>query len=265
MQNNVWEKVIVRTILYVLLSTGVFEAELPKNPITPVEAFQQMGEQQELPAFVFMDYKGTKRKPNRISLDSLMTSVKQKGSRVAELVDNAGDGIEPEDITHPKQFTYDIQLSRGINISDVFPVLEERDEFEEIYAMRDSLVNFAKSFIGHRYRWGGTSPKRGFDCSGFIYYMFDKVYDMKVPRNSREQAKVGEDITVNDLRKGDLVFFTRYLSRSTRVGHVGLVISDKGEYPVKFIHASSRRSGVKISEFSNIYVKRFKGARRYIN
>ncbi|MDF2633901.1 MAG: hypothetical protein K0R78_775 [Pelosinus sp.] len=115
------------------------------------------------------------------------------------------------------------------------------------------ITDLAKSFIGVPYKFGGTTPK-GFDCSGFVQYVFDKR-KIALPRAADEQYKVGKKIIQKDLRQGDLVFFSTYEKGASHCG----VYLEHG----KFIHASSH--GVMISRLDESYWKtRYLGARRVI-
>lgn len=115
----------------------------------------------------------------------------------------------------------------------------------------ESLVEFAEKFKGVPYQWGGNTP-RGFDCSGFVTYVF-KEFGVDLPRSSADQFYQGEKVT--DLIQGDLVFFTTYKKGPS---HAGIYIGDN-----KFIHASD--NGVEISSLNESYYKaRYLGAKRYI-
>lgn len=122
----------------------------------------------------------------------------------------------------------------------------------------DSLVNLALGLKGKPYRWGGKSLK-GFDCSGFVYYIFEKFgYDME--RSSRLQSSQGTEIALENVQKGDLLFFTGTNPQQKQVGHVGIVISEKGN-EVAFVHSSSN-GGVKVSELKGYYESRILFAKR---
>ena len=92
------------------------------------------------------------------------------------------------------------------------------------------IVRIAAGLIGAPYRYGGESPKRGFDCSGLVFYSFERM-GVKVPRTAAEQRRAAERITRSSLEPGDLVFFR---SSKGRVDHVGIYAGDG-----KFIHAPS--------------------------
>jgi cell wall-associated NlpC family hydrolase len=115
----------------------------------------------------------------------------------------------------------------------------------------DSLIAHAYTFIGKRYKKGGVTEK-GFDCSGYTMTVF-KEFGIRLPHTSAGQGLVGVDVTKNNIKKGDLILFRGRSRRSKRIGHVGIVISEKGE-PVRFIH-SSTSEGVRIDRLEFAYYK----------
>lgn len=121
----------------------------------------------------------------------------------------------------------------------------------------NNIIHRAKSFIGTPYRYGGTS-RRGIDCSAFMQKAY-QAEGIHLPRVSHQQAKMGMAVERNDLRKGDMIFFST--TSRYRITHVGMVVEVKdGE--VYFIHAASSK-GVSIAKLSNSYWnKRYRRARR---
>lgn len=114
------------------------------------------------------------------------------------------------------------------------------------------LVKVATGFIGAPYRFGGNSLK-GIDCSSFVQKIY-RIFDITLPRNAREQSKVGISISREDLTEGDLVFF--HTNRS--LGHVGIYIGNN-----EFVHASSKSKVVRIDSLdAPYYQKRFQRAVR---
>lgn len=127
--------------------------------------------------------------------------------------------------------------------------------------LADNILKEAYKHIGKKYVHGSKGPAT-FDCSGFTSYVY-KQNGMSITSWSKGQYTLGRPIDRNNLRKGDLVFFTSRSSGS-QVGHVGIVVSaDNATGNFKFIHASI--TGVKVSDFSGYYVPRYIGARRLIN
>lgn len=126
----------------------------------------------------------------------------------------------------------------------------------------DSLVSFAKSLEGTKYNYGSCSPDKGFDCSGFVYYVYSK-FEITLPRSSYLMIDEGREVKLENARKGDLIFFTGTDAEVRKAGHVGIIISEKGQ-PVEFIHSSSgKKSSVVITPMSSAhYQKRFLKVKR---
>ena len=115
------------------------------------------------------------------------------------------------------------------------------------------LRKTAYSFIGTRYRFGGTS-RSGLDCSAFVQKVFREL-EVNLPRTAREQFEVGNEVSPGDLKKGDLVFFHTYARFPS---HVGIYLGNN-----KMIHASSRDRRVVISTMDTPYYRaRYIGAKR---
>lgn len=123
-------------------------------------------------------------------------------------------------------------------------------------ADRQEIVRFARSFVGTPYRSGGTS-RNGVDCSGLIVAVY-REFDIRMPRTSLDQSRVGERVDRSKIKPADLVFFKT--SRSRPVSHVGIYVGDG-----KFIHASTSAHKVRIDRLNDDYFRhRFKGARRVV-
>ncbi len=118
----------------------------------------------------------------------------------------------------------------------------------QLPVLADSILERGMSLIGTRYRFGGTS-EAGFDCSGFIGYLFREEAGMNLPRSTREMINVDAPLVArNNLEPGDLLFFSTN-GRRGRVSHAGIYLGDN-----QFIHSSSRRSGgVRIDNLGDSY------------
>lgn len=118
-----------------------------------------------------------------------------------------------------------------------------------------TVIGYAKTLMGTRYRWGGTTSRGGFDCSGFTSHVFAK-HGVRLPRTSSSQSQAGQAVSRDGLKTGDLVFFKT--GRSSRVNHVGIYIGGG-----KFIHSSSGGGKVQINSLNDgYYNKRYAGGRR---
>jgi peptidoglycan DL-endopeptidase CwlO len=131
---------------------------------------------------------------------------------------------------------------------------------KEIYA--DSVVFYAKTLLGVPYKWAGNTTD-GFDCSGFVSYVYSH-FGIILPRSSADYASLGNQVSMDNCQKGDIILFCGTDNDLSTIGHVGIVITNPGE-PLCFIHSSSSKKnrGVIISEFKGTgYVNRYIGIRR---
>jgi cell wall-associated NlpC family hydrolase len=132
------------------------------------------------------------------------------------------------------------------------------EETKEVRVNKDSLVNFSKAQLGKNYNYANCTPQTGFDCSGFVYYIFTH-FKVDVPRSSSEYSGFGKTVPVDSCKTGDVIVFTGTDASKRSPGHVGIVLT--GGENLSFIHSSSdkRTPGVKISNFKDSpnYKKRF--------
>jgi len=121
-----------------------------------------------------------------------------------------------------------------------------------------NLLGYAVSQAGVAYRRGGTSPEAGFDCSGFVRYVFDHVEGLSLPHSAKAMSLIGNRIKLAELKPGDLVFF-RIMRHG--ISHVGIYLGDN-----RFIHAASTSTGsVVISDLAESYwARRLTLARRIV-
>jgi cell wall-associated NlpC family hydrolase len=146
--------------------------------------------------------------------------------------------------------------SSGNQSTPVFEIVSENALTEQSQVDREELINFAKEYMGITYRSASIDPGVGFDCSGFVYFVF-KHYGIDVPRSSREYEFKGEPLSPGEFKVGDVLVFYGYQD-STMIGHVGIICEANGMNS-KFIHASSGKVyGVTISSLdSDGYKRRF--------
>lgn len=125
----------------------------------------------------------------------------------------------------------------------------------------DKVISTARTFIGTPYKYGGTT-RSGMDCSALLINSFSAV-KLNLPRSSEAQSKVGTEVSMDDLKPGDLVFFATG-SKKKQITHVGLITDVRAKGNVKFIHASSSLGVVETNLFADYYQQRFRVARRVI-
>lgn len=117
------------------------------------------------------------------------------------------------------------------------------------------LITQAMDLLGVPYRKGGNTETSGFDCSGFVRYLYENSVGQLLPRRAEEQARSTEVIDRSELKPGDLVFFN---TMKRAFSHVGIYVGDG-----KFIHAPRTGKAVKVDDMRSAYwQKRFNGARR---
>jgi cell wall-associated NlpC family hydrolase len=113
------------------------------------------------------------------------------------------------------------------------------------------VVRFARRFLGVRYSYGGSSPRTGFDCSGFTRFVYSH-FGIMLPHYSGAQFAMGRRVSRSGLRPGDLVFFDG-------LGHVGMYIGGG-----RFIHAPHTGTRVSVESLNGWYGARYDGARRFL-
>ncbi|WP_042275565.1 C40 family peptidase [[Clostridium] dakarense] len=122
----------------------------------------------------------------------------------------------------------------------------------------DKVIEFAKTLLGKPYVWGAEGPS-SFDCSGFTQYVFKKSVGVSIPRVSRDQAKFGQYINKSDIKKGDLISFDTDGANNGQVSHIGIYMGNG-----QFIHASSSKKKVIISDMNGYYNNAYVNARRVL-
>lgn len=194
-----------------------------------------------------------------------LNGLRKKRLKVGQVL--ALRAAEPETVPAPK-----LTLKKPVNNLDLYdekeyeqsladlveddPDSKPADFTKNVTLQVDSLTELKKtaySFIGTRYRFGGTS-RNGLDCSSFVQHVFREL-DVDLPRTAREQYQVGNPVAPGDLQKGDLIFFHTYARFPS---HVGIYLGNN-----KMIHASSRDRRVVISSIDTPYYRsRYIGAKR---
>ncbi len=127
---------------------------------------------------------------------------------------------------------------------------------ENVTDLRKALIGLAMDLRHTRYVRGGSDPSTGFDCSGFVRYVFAHAIGMKLPTNSASQFLAGLKVDRADMKPGDLVFFQT--GRKRHISHVGIYLSNG-----RFIHSPTTGKTVQVSSLSESYwARHFAGAKR---
>jgi cell wall-associated NlpC family hydrolase len=138
--------------------------------------------------------------------------------------------------------------------------LEDADSIEmrDLRQVSNEVIIRAISLVGTPYRYGGTLPETGFDCSGLIGFVFNEAAGLKLPRTTRELIDIeAKAIDQNDLQAGDLIYFN---SRGGRVSHIGIYVGEN-----RFVHAPSSGGVVRIDKLNTPYwTKFYVGAKRVL-
>lgn len=171
------------------------------------------------------------------------------------LVLSAWVGLAPanplDDLIAQKQQQSIIIKGRG----EAMPVASAANTRDMNKEQVGDLIMNAMGLLGVAYKFGGSSPAQGLDCSGFIQYVFKQSFRINLPRTSAEMAKVGQAVSRAELMPGDLVFFN---TRGFANSHVGLYLGND-----RFIQSPRTGKTVEITSMNNSYwSKRFNGARR---
>jgi cell wall-associated NlpC family hydrolase len=163
----------------------------------------------------------------------------RKQSSVIVTPDTALKELPLNDEAAPRQAIYYVQ--DDINTGNTTPA---------------ALISFARTLIGTPYLYASTDPAKGFDCSGFITYVFNH-FGIAVPRSSVDFTSVGKEVNEYEARPGDLILFTGTDSTIRVVGHMGIITSNQNDL-LEFIHSTSgKQKGVVITPMKDYYRSRF--------
>jgi len=122
---------------------------------------------------------------------------------------------------------------------------------------QEVLIN-ALSLTGIKYKYGGSSPDTGFDCSGFVRYVFSQAANLTLPPTARAISQIGKTVKKDELQPGDLVFFN---TLKHAFSHVGIYVGDN-----KFVHAPRTGGAVRVESMQTSYwASRYNGAQRLEN
>ncbi|TAM05910.1 MAG: peptidoglycan endopeptidase [Paraburkholderia sp.] len=167
-------------------------------------------------------------------------------------------GSSTQDVSGSPSIAANAQATQSLSTEHATPATAgsgARSFLSGMAGKAGDVVVGALNMIGVRYRWGGSTPDSGLDCSGFVRYVFQDTLGMSLPRRAEEMSRVGEKVSMRNLKPGDLVFFN---TMRRTFSHVGIYIGDN-----KFVHSPSTGSTIRVDDLDDGYwEKRFTGARR---
>ncbi|MBC7383623.1 MAG: C40 family peptidase [Bacteroidia bacterium] len=174
----------------------------------------------------------------------LFISLACRGTVERKTVDNKLDVWDRTDIVTP---------STPINTKQILIEGSLPQVTEEVTGRQ--LVDFAKTLLAIPYKYASSDPLEGFDCSGFITYVFNH-FNIKVPRSSVDFTNTGNEVDIRTAKVGDLILFTGTVDTIRIVGHMGIVTENADN--LKFIHSTSgKANAVTVSTLTDHYKRRF--------
>lgn len=168
--------------------------------------------------------------------------------------------IEPSNTTSVTKILKNTSIDTSLASLEKFEKKAEERKVEKYTSKINEILAEAETYLGTPYRLGGMS-RRGIDCSAFVLSVFGATTGINLPRVAASQAHEGERIEKEELKKGDLVFFSQGRGR---ISHVGIVYNIDEEGIVSFIHAATSK-GVSIAKLTDKYWgPRYRFAKRVI-
>ena len=213
---------------------------LTVGSVSPVTALAAIG-----PGFTAGTYVAT------VTADSVNINKSQDSEEVLltaeagdeyEVLEDLGNGWVRVQVMDTEGY---LPVSENAEISQV-----DEDEMEAIQNealtssmsyKRQQLVDYALQILGGSYRYGGSDPNTGVDCSGFIRYIMQNGAGVSMNRSSGSQAQQGSAISADEMQPGDLIFY----GSGSRINHVGMYIGNG-----QIVHASTEATGIKLSPWN---------------
>lgn len=144
----------------------------------------------------------------------------------------------------------DHELKSVVKIKQAVPAIT----IETGKTKANDVIQYAETFIGVPYVYGSSNPTKGFDCSGFVWYVF-KHFGIQSPRVSTDFTNCGREVSLKECKPGDIILFTGRDASSGKVGHLGFICENKNG-KITFLHAATSK-GVSKSGFNSYYIPRF--------
>lgn len=148
-----------------------------------------------------------------------------------------------------------VEIEDSFSNHPIVTILKDTISLEKLQGSPSAIVAFAKTLEGIPYLHGSSDPYKGFDCSGFITYVFNH-FDLEVPRSSIGFTHVGVEVKLPEAVEGDLILFTGTDTLETFVGHMGIITENTDS--LRFIHSTSgKKNSVTITALNSHYTRRF--------
>ena len=171
---------------------------------------------------------------------------------ISDVAGTAEETAEAEEVTEAAEEIQEAEEAAQDEAQDEVPAgpgvekeISEEEIAEDAEAaeeqLRENVVDYALSFVGGRYVWGGNDPHTGADCSGFVRYILSNTAGVSMSRTSADQAREGTTVSAEEMQPGDLLFY----GKGSRVNHVAMYIGDG-----QIVHASTARTGIKVSQWN---------------
>lgn len=180
--------------------------------------------------------------PNNQRVFDVWTPTLDLPPEIQPYTDNNNQGFYNPRAEAPPQRTYQAQYSPP-NFQATTPRSPSRST-KKLNPAREAILKSAYRSLGISYRWGGNTPREGFDCSGLTKFTHKNV-QLSIPRTALEQSKASRTISRRDLKPGDMIFFR---TSGKKVNHVGIYVGDG-----KFIHAASGGGKVTLDDLRRAY------------
>jgi len=179
--------------------------------------------------------------------------LRRGSSTKSKIITHMYKGDNVEILEKGKSWTYISFNGKKGYVSNTYLKVNKEEEAKAFSLSEDSedIIEYAKKFLGVKYKYGGTTPN-GFDCAGYTYYVF-KHFGVTLPTGATSQYNSSNvtKISKSELQKGDLVFFSSPKSKK-KIAHVGIYVGDN-----KFIHANSPGGSVRITTMASGYYKTY--------
>lgn len=168
---------------------------------------------------------------------SAVVATTQKGG-IYDVVENGSDGWVRVAAGDKEGYV----KKESVTLEEATEELEAKQQAQvDQSSARQQVVDYALQFVGGRYRYGGSDPRTGVDCSGFTRYVMQNGIGVSLNRSSTAQSTQGRAISAAEMQPGDLIFY----ASGKRINHVALYIGDG-----QIVHASTERTGILVSNWN---------------